>query len=99
MIPKVEISNRNCPHMSEPRYWMDETSGELRSAIEAFLSGGPMKDVQIAVLRAYLRQWIYAPVWRGPAIPNLQRRIANLTNVIAIRAWIKDALAEGLDPL
>ena len=39
------------------RYWMYETSGVLRPAIEAYFSG-LMTDQHIAAMRAYLRQWI-----------------------------------------
>ncbi|UEM11939.1 hypothetical protein J4G43_047120 [Bradyrhizobium barranii subsp. barranii] len=31
-----------------PGYWMHETSGALRSAVEAYLGGRPMTDEHIA---------------------------------------------------
>ena len=46
-----------------PKYWMNETSGVLEPAVQAYLKGWPLSVLQIGVLRAYLRQWIQSPVW------------------------------------
>jgi len=54
-----------------PFYWMFETTGVLRPAVEAYLNHGEMTEPQIAALRAYLRQWIAGP-WRGPGIDRLR---------------------------
>ncbi len=81
-----------------PRYWMYETSGVLRPAIEVYLDGGPMTEAQIAAMRAYLRQWIVAP-WKGSGIADLRRRIEELTSRPTIERWIDDALARDIDPL
>ncbi|MEI9971101.1 MAG: hypothetical protein WDO73_03055 [Ignavibacteriota bacterium] len=48
-----------------PKFWMYETSGVLRPAIEAYLHNRPMTVGQIALMRVYLRQWIMSPVWQG----------------------------------
>ena len=82
-----------------PGYWMHETSGVLRPAVEAYLNGGPMSDVQIAAIRAYLRQWIAAPAWKGPMIDVLRTQIEELTTRDAIAAWLDRAMDEGIDPL
>lgn len=82
-----------------PGYWMAESTGALRPAIEAYLSGGPVSADQIAALRAYLRQWIFAPVWLGNDLIELRRRIDGLTSREAISAWLADALEIGIDPL
>jgi hypothetical protein len=42
--------------MGPPGYWMYETSGVLRPAVEAYLAGGPLSEAHIAALCAYLRQ-------------------------------------------
>lgn len=39
-----------------PGFWMNETSGVLRPAVEAYLRREPMTPNQIAAMRAYLRQ-------------------------------------------
>jgi hypothetical protein len=85
--------------MTAPGYWMRETSGVLRPAVEAYLRGEAMTAMQIAAMRAYLRQWIIAPSWRGDGIEDLRRRVQWLTSRADIRAWLDEAEALGIDPL
>lgn len=80
-----------------PKYWRYETSGVLRRAIEAYLSGGPMSDEQVAAMRNYLRQWIEAPYWLRAE--TLRSRVDGLTNREAITGWLNDAVELGIDPL
>lgn len=82
-----------------PGYWMHETSGVLRPAVEAYLAGTTMDDAQIAAMRAYLRQWIASPQWYGPAIPGLRAAIDDLTSREAIGMWLRIAERDGIDPL
>lgn len=92
---------------TEPRYWLYETTGVLRPAVEAYLAGS-MSPEQIAAMRAYLRQWIEAPVWdlnphaspdERAWLTNLRRRVDYLTSFAAIQAWIDEATDAGMDPL
>ena len=85
--------------MSRPGYWMNETSGVLRPAVQAYLAGGPMDAAQIAALRAYLRQWIAAPGFIGPEVAELRAGIDGLTDRAAIAAWLAKAVDAGVDPL
>lgn len=85
--------------MSTPGYWMYETSGVLRPAVEAYLKGEYMTPQQIAALRAYLRQWIDAPDWRGPEIDGLRDGIDSLHSRAQIATWLNKALDVGIDPL
>jgi hypothetical protein len=78
---------------------MNGTSGRLRPAVEAYLTGAEMTDEQIAAMRAYLRQWIAAPAWRGPNIPALRGAVDGLTTVWGLRQWLDLALENGIDPL
>ncbi|HSR77787.1 MAG TPA: hypothetical protein VLN57_14495, partial [Xanthobacteraceae bacterium] len=55
-----------------PGFWMYETSGTLRPAVEAYLKHERLTEANIAALRAYLRQWIAAPAWQGPGIEVLR---------------------------
>jgi hypothetical protein len=80
-------------------YWMHETSGVLRPAVEAYLWRRPMTLEQIAAMRAYLRQWIASPQWRGGRIDELRAAVDGLATRRAIRAWIDIAVEEGIDPL
>jgi hypothetical protein len=78
---------------------MAETTGVLRPAVEAYLSGSEMTGEQIVTMRAYLHQWINAPVWRGAAVDALRIGIDGLTSRQAICNWLADALDAGVDPL
>jgi hypothetical protein len=80
-----------------PGYWINETTGRLRPAIESYLSGGPMTDEQIAAMRAYLRQWIVADDWRG--VETLRWSVDGLTSHAAITQWLDRAIEIGIDPL
>jgi hypothetical protein len=82
-----------------PGYWMYETSGVLRPAIEAYLCRRVMTEPQIAAMRTYLRQWINAPGWGGPKLAQLRADIERLTTQAAIARWLKIAELEGIDPL
>jgi len=91
-----------------PGYWMYETSGVLRPAVEAYLAGGAMTPEQIAAMRAYLRQWINSPCWDqnlyategGPAALAAMRQLAAcLTSRVMIEAWLAGAESIGMDPL
>lgn len=85
--------------MNPPGYWMNETSGVLRQAVQAYLSGDEMTPDHIAAMRAYLRQWIDSPAWFGPAVPGLRATIDDLTSRGAIRMWLAVAERDGIDPL
>lgn len=82
-----------------PGYWMWETSGVLRPAIEAYLFGDGMTPEQIAAMRAYLRQWIEAPAWRGFDVHELRAGLDGLTTRQAIHEWLDLADSAGIDPL
>jgi len=81
-----------------PGYWMNETSGVLRPAVEAYLRREPMTPNQIAAMRAYLRQWMQAD-WAGPMIDPLRSKIEEITTQANINEWMKMALRENIDPL
>lgn len=83
---------------SEPRFWMHETSGVLRPAVVAYLSGGEMSDEHVAAMRAYLRQWIAGP-FTGDVADQLRTDIDGLTTRAAIAKWLRRAVAAGIDPL
>lgn len=96
------------PRPEGPGYWMAETTGVLRPAVEAYLTGAPLTEQQIAALRAYLRQWIMSPVWdRNPhtsaaaaaALAALRTAVEGLTSRDEIDVWVHAATASGLDPL
>ena len=84
---------------SAPGYWMAETTGVLRPAVEHYLRDEPMSAGDIAAMRAYLRQWISASAWQGEGITVLRNAIESLTSRSAIDDWLDLAEDEGIDPL
>lgn len=102
------MARRSAHPLQRPGYWMQEASGVLRPVIESYLLGRPMTTLQIAGMRAYLRQWIMSPVWTSnpeldtagrAKLADLRDRIETLTDQNAIEQWIDDAQAFGVDPL
>lgn len=87
------------PRECRPGYWMHETSGILQPVVTDYLEGRPLTDEQIATMRAYLRQWISAPDWRGIEADKLRAGVDELTTHAAIRGWIIRAERAGIDPL
>jgi hypothetical protein len=82
-----------------PGFWPNETSGVLVPAMLRYLEGQVITGEEVAAIRAYLRQWINAPGWRGPEIDDLRGMIDGLTTREAIDAWLASAEACGIDPL
>jgi hypothetical protein len=88
---------------------MYETSGILKPAIQAYLERKKtLSAEQIAILRAYFRQWIESGVWDNNLyatnaakgrLRELRSDIDNLTSVDSIDRWLQRCLEEGLDPL
>lgn len=89
---------RRGPPPRVPGYWRQETSGRLRPAVEQFLKGERLRPAHLAALRAYLRQWIMAPVWAGPDIDALRADVDGLTTRGALNAWLERAIKAGIDP-
>jgi hypothetical protein len=85
--------------MSEPGFWKYEVSGQLARVVEAYLRFKPMSEADIAMMRAYLRQWINADGFIGPEIEDLRRRVDDLTSREALDVWLSDAVMAGADPL
>ena len=86
--------------MTVPGYWMNETSGVLRPAIEAYLNGTEMTPEQILAMRAYLRQWIVAGDWAGgPVLGRLRKTVETITSERDVDRWLRLADLVGIDPL
>ena len=85
---------------SAPGFWMNEASGVLRPAVEAYLRWEPLSDAQIATLRGYFRQWVAVYEWlEDDELFALRQRVDDLTSREAIDRWLDDALDLGIDPL
>lgn len=82
-----------------PGFWMNETSGVLRPAVEAYLLGRAMDDRQIATMRVYLCQWIAAPGFQGPEVDALRRDVDGIRTRTELERWLDRADSVGIDPL
>jgi hypothetical protein len=78
---------------------MNEQSGKLKPAVLAYLKGERLDDVQIGFIRAYLRQWIDSPMWRGDEIEDLRASVGAISDRASIKDWLDDALRANIDPL
>jgi hypothetical protein len=78
---------------------MNETSGLLRPIVERYLRGEQLEESQVAVMRAYLRQWIWASEFIGPDVDRLRAGVDHLYNDGDVSAWLARALNAGIDPL
>lgn len=85
--------------MQVPGYWMNETSGVLRPAVEAYLFQRELTVEHIGALRAYLRQWMAAPAWTGPEVETLRSSIDGIASRKDLRKWFDLAEEIGIDPL
>jgi hypothetical protein len=90
-----------------PGYWRHEISGVVARAVIAYFHDC-MRPEDVAAMRAYLRQWIGAPMWdRNPYADEAERawlaemrsRVDALTSRAAIERWLADAIEGGIDPL
>jgi hypothetical protein len=83
-----------------PGYWPNEQSGVLRPAIEALLNRrDELSPEHVAALRAYLRQWIFAPGFQGKAVDVLRGTVDWLADRAMIERWLDCAIDAGVDPL
>jgi hypothetical protein len=78
---------------------MNEASGVLRPAVEAYLWRETLTAAEVAVLRAYFRQWINAPAWCGPMIDVLRTQVDAIATREDVDRWLDRAINEGCDPL
>lgn len=91
---------------------MDEVSGVLRSAIQAYLNyridddpPRPSQE-QVTLLIEYLRYWINAPCWNFSCHGGMEAELAalrskadELRDLADIPQWINLAVEFGIDPL
>lgn len=82
-----------------PKYWMYESSGVLMPTVAKYLRGERLGELDIPIMRAYLRQWIMSPVWSGEGVDELRRAIDGILDHDAVNRWLMDAEHIGIDPL
>lgn len=91
-----------------PKFWRDESTGVLAAAVMKYLRDQAMTLRDIAVMRAYLRQWMASPVWdMNPShdqesreeLARLRRTVETIQTGKDVRRWLRVALDAGIDPL
>ena len=83
-----------------PGYWQNETSGRLRPAVEAYLlTDRELTNAETRIWRAYLRQWIGAPDFRGPQVELLRNFVDGIIDRETLAKWLDHAIEAGCDPL
>lgn len=82
---------------------MYETSGVLIPAVKRYLQGVDITGQDLAALRAYVRQWIYSPVWdcnpNGTgSVAGLRDMVDSITTRAQLDLWTERAGDIGIDP-
>lgn len=82
-----------------PGFWMYECSGVLVPVVHAYLRGDYLSPIMVGIMRAYLRQWINAPGFRGDEVDALRRDVDSIMTRNDVAAWLDHAIDAGVDPL
>lgn len=91
-----------------PKYWQNEQGGELQPAVLAFLHGDVLTVREVALMRAYLKQWIDSPVWNmNPHInadglaelEAMRKQVQAIVSERDIRECIGQMVGAGMNPL
>ncbi|HEX6291491.1 MAG TPA: hypothetical protein VFZ66_20075 [Herpetosiphonaceae bacterium] len=73
--PLVFVPNPEYPYpfkvATPPRFWMEETTGALNEAVDAYMNGEKLSAEQIDLIRLYLRQYIERALLSGEANKKL----------------------------
>jgi hypothetical protein len=101
--PLTFVENPDYPYPFEvaapPRFWMEETTGQLAAAIEVYMRSEPLTAGQLQLIKLYLRQYVERAVIAQDADRRkLLERIEKLRRVGDVER-LADALSEaGVEP-
>jgi len=99
------------PFGPAPMNWRDEVSGELASAVRAYLNfrigeAPEPSRAELALLADYFRHYIFAPCWDRSCAGAFEKELAELRDAILgaetaaeLGLWQWACLGIGLDPL
>jgi len=83
-----------------PGFWQYESSGRLRPVVERYLGGAALEDAELAIMRAYLMQWLGSAVWfEGEELRRCRADAAGLRSNAELDLLIERCVAAGFDPL
>ena len=87
------------PVDAPPHYWMTEQTGRLADAVEAYMNGDALAKDQLALIKAYLRQYLERAVMTGDAKrERLLEQAAALRDSREIERFADDLAEIGVEP-
>ena len=87
------------PVASPPHYWMTEQTGRLADAVEAYINGDALAPAELALIKAYLRQYLERAVMTGEAKrERLLEQAAALRDGRAIERFADELAEIGVEP-
>ena len=96
----IYVPNAEYPYPFEveqpPHFWMEETTGVLSEAVDAYMNGEKLSNQQIDVIKQYLRQFIERAKLSGAANKRLLlSRIDKLSKISEIERFADEVSEYG----
>ena len=94
----IFVANPDSPYPFQvakpPRFWMEEQTGVLEDAVQAYMEGERLKSNQLRAIKSYLKQFVErAPLAGDAKVHLLQQRIDRIKTTRDVEAFA-DELAE-----
>jgi len=87
------------PGANMPNFWLYDPSGKLSMVVRRYVERRSMSPVDVAVMRAYLRQWINGDWHNCALLDALRTKVAEIRTRQDITDWLIMAEGQGIDPL
>lgn len=100
--PLVFVPNAEYPYPFDvetpPRFWMEESTGVLNEAVDAYMNGERLSTEQINVIKVYLRQFIERAKLSGAANKRLLlSKIDKLSKISEIERFADEVSEYGAE--
>ena len=101
--PFIFVPNADYPYPFDvelpPRFWMEETTGALAEAVNAYIDGERLEPTQVELIRLYLKQYIERAVLAGDVNRNLLlQRLPKLRTARDIENFADEIAEQGIEP-
>jgi hypothetical protein len=98
----VFVPNADYPYPfkvdAPPRFWMEETTGALGDAVDAYMAGERLSAEQLDAIKTYLRQFIERAVLSGDANKKLlASKIEKLKTTADVERFADEASEYGAE--
>ena len=98
----VFVSNPDYPYpfnvQNPPRFWMEEQTGVLEQAVEAYMAGERLTEKHLAALKIYLKQYIQrAPLAGDASVPRLVQKIDRIKTTHDVENFADEAAEYGAE--